>query len=160
MITYQTVESHCRTNDHSRKCINGKYTGCNKCVGYCQYEGHPGYLNEQLRRDHQCLEKNCFYYLDKIKTSKSKEDSCSKYKDDFEKLTILDTIKDKYSSLEGIKFLKSVPNNNGYTILYVTLSNAYPINNMQIEVSESIGRSIVFQKLDYDFDEIVNIILS
>lgn len=50
---------------YNRICINGKVVGCGKCVGYCQYEGHAGYLTEKLRKKHECLEKGCFYYAPK-----------------------------------------------------------------------------------------------
>ncbi len=54
---------------HHRKCIDGKITGCGNCVGYCKYCEHPGYLTKDLRKKHDCIKKNCNYYVPKTKTS-------------------------------------------------------------------------------------------
>ena len=56
---------------HVRRCIDGKTTSCSNCVGYCQYKGHPGFLTRKQRQNHNCLNKNCYYYLQKPKANKS-----------------------------------------------------------------------------------------
>ena len=58
-------------NPHIRKCIDGSVTGCGKCVGYCNYRGHPGYLTKELRRQHNCVKKSCRYYESKEKPVRS-----------------------------------------------------------------------------------------
>ena len=63
--TYNALESNCLSND--RRCINGKVTGSNKCVGYCQYYGHPGFLTKEQRKQHDCIRKKCDYYVEKQK---------------------------------------------------------------------------------------------
>lgn len=55
------------SSPHRRRCIDGSVTGYGKCVGYCDFDGHPGYLTKELRKDHQCLAKECRYYLQKAK---------------------------------------------------------------------------------------------
>ena len=62
---YALIEKQCMGNE--RKCINGRVTGSNKCVGYCQYEEHPGFLTKELRRQHDCIKKKCCYYIGKSK---------------------------------------------------------------------------------------------
>lgn len=52
---------------HHRRCIDGKITGCGKCVGYCRYSEHPGYLTSKHRNEHDCIRKKCFYYVPKKK---------------------------------------------------------------------------------------------
>ena len=52
---------------HHRRCIDGKITGCGNCVGYCTFQEHPGYLTKQLRKEHDCIKKNCHYYQPKEK---------------------------------------------------------------------------------------------
>ncbi len=70
---YRTNENHYLVMEkkspdpHHRRCIDGKITGCGKCVGYCKFHGHPGYLTDSLRKKHDCLTKNCFYYVPKKK---------------------------------------------------------------------------------------------
>lgn len=62
-FTYEKRVGAVRT----RRCIDGVVTGCGKCVGYCSFDGHPGYLTEEHRRKHNCLGKGCFYYFEKPK---------------------------------------------------------------------------------------------
>ncbi len=52
---------------HERRLINGKVTGCGNCVGYCRFEEHAGFLTREQRREHDCLGKQCRYYLGKPK---------------------------------------------------------------------------------------------
>lgn len=59
---------------YNRRCIDGRITGCGNCVGYCQYAGHSGFLTKELRKEHNCIGKGCFYYLPKIKQEKPKTD--------------------------------------------------------------------------------------
>lgn len=56
-----------QSNPHHRRCIDGKITGCGKCVGYCNYDGHPGYLTKELRKEHDCIKKGCNYYISKCR---------------------------------------------------------------------------------------------
>ncbi len=49
----------------TRRLITGKITGSNNCVGYCQYNRHPGFLTRELRKQHNCLGKSCDYYVAK-----------------------------------------------------------------------------------------------
>lgn len=55
-----------QTRDHFRlRCIDGHRTSCGNCVGYCRYSGHEGFLTRELRKEHNCLGKQCDYYLPK-----------------------------------------------------------------------------------------------
>lgn len=53
---------------HRRRCIDGKITGCGNCVGFCKFNGHPGYLTKELRKKHDCIKKACHYYVPKAKS--------------------------------------------------------------------------------------------
>lgn len=55
------------SSSYNRRCIDGKITGCGNCVGYCTYIEHSGFLTKQQRQEHNCIKKNCFYYLPKPK---------------------------------------------------------------------------------------------
>ena len=63
---YSSFESK-YTSPHRRRCIDGQITGCGNCVGYCTFHEHPGYLTQQLRKEHNCVKNNCFYYHPKEK---------------------------------------------------------------------------------------------
>lgn len=56
---------------HHRKCIDGSVTGCGKCVGYCAFRDHPGFLTKELRKQHNCIKKGCHYYSPKAKEPES-----------------------------------------------------------------------------------------
>ena len=66
-----TTESSKRFNScgktHVRRCIDGSFTGCGNCVGYCNFHEHPGYLTKDLRKKHNCVNKACRYYERKQK---------------------------------------------------------------------------------------------
>ncbi|MBO5955519.1 MAG: hypothetical protein J6Q10_01825, partial [Clostridia bacterium] len=62
-------------DSHTRRCIDGRLTGKANCVGYCRYSGHEGYLTKEQRREHDCLGKGCFYYLQKPKKHYEKQTS-------------------------------------------------------------------------------------
>ncbi len=51
----------------NRRTIDGKITGCGKCVGYCSFYEHPGYLTKEIRKQHDCIKKGCYYYSPKVK---------------------------------------------------------------------------------------------
>ena len=51
--------------DAHRRCIDGRFTGSNKCVGYCDCYLHRGYLTKELRKQHNCLVKECGHYVSK-----------------------------------------------------------------------------------------------
>lgn len=62
-----------QTGDRFRlRCIDGRRTSCGNCVGYCRYSGHEGFLTRELRKEHNCLGKQCDYYLPKPR-NKQKE---------------------------------------------------------------------------------------
>lgn len=67
---YEKYEKQCRSK-YDRRCIDNTITGCNKCVGYCQYEGHSGFLTEELRKEHNCIGKQYFHYVVKPKKKTS-----------------------------------------------------------------------------------------
>ena len=60
----------CSKSRINRRCIDGSITGCGNCVGYCQFKGHPGFLTQKQREEHDCINKQCFYYLPKPKRSR------------------------------------------------------------------------------------------
>lgn len=61
-----------QNHTHNRRTIDGTITGCGKCVGYCQFSEHSGFLTKEQRKEHNCIGKGCHYYLSKPKTEKVK----------------------------------------------------------------------------------------
>jgi len=68
---YEMYEKACG-NMYNRKCIDRTVTSCGNCVGYCRYVEHPGFLTRELRKIHNCIKKECFYYLPKPKRKAKK----------------------------------------------------------------------------------------
>ncbi|MBR4858017.1 MAG: hypothetical protein IKU08_02390 [Clostridia bacterium] len=56
---------------YTRISINGSIVGCNNCVGYCMFSGHPGFVTKEQRKEHDCIRKNCYYYIPKPKRHKN-----------------------------------------------------------------------------------------
>lgn len=152
--TYEQVESkHC--NGHSRICINGRTTGSEKCVGYCKYAGHPGFLTDKLRREHDCLGKCCFHYVPKpprnrpVRQEKPSRDN------------LLNFVKQKTSQLEGMRIINVFEQGlNRWQFNYITISNDYPIHDIEQALERDLNGKVSFVKLNYTFDRCVALILA
>ena len=44
---YDKPAGGCKQN---RRCINGKITSCGRCVGYCSFQEHAGFLTREQQR--------------------------------------------------------------------------------------------------------------
>jgi len=66
-VNLYSLKEKTQSSPHHRRCIDGRITGSGKCVGYCEYEGHPGYLTKELRKHHDCINKSCHHYYPKEK---------------------------------------------------------------------------------------------
>ena len=142
-------------NPHNRRCINGHITGCGKCVGYCTYEEHCGFLTEQLCKEHNCIEKGCYYFLPKPKQERFTNNSIS-ISDD-----IISVASKITESLEGMKVLRAAKNSTGqWNVKYVTISDIYPIKRLESQISEAIGETVIMINLNYDFDLAARLIFS
>ena len=139
---------------HNRRCIDGHITGCGKCVGYCTYKEHTGFLTEQLIRKHDCIEKGCFYYVPKQKKEKVVRKN-SKISD------IISVAAKITESLEGMKVLQANQSNRGQWIIkYITISDEYPIKIIENKISEAIGETVILFNLNYDFDVAASLIFN
>lgn len=140
-------QSHSRYN---RRCIDNSITGCGKCVGYCQYSAHPGFLTEKLRRQHNCIGKQCFYYLakpEKQKTPQLLVDLSS---------SVLASVHRTMCEDECVRVIR-VENTelNRYTAFYVTITNDCSFDRYISQIEDELGVYVNFVKLNYDFDKCV-----
>lgn len=67
-LTYEWFEKQSKSK-YVRKCIDNRTVGSNKCVGYCNFEEHRGFLTRKLRKKHNCIKKKCHYYIQKNKST-------------------------------------------------------------------------------------------
>ena len=65
IMTYRYYEK--KYTVHRRPCIDGKFTGSNKCTAYCKCALHPGFLTKDLEISHECARKQCNHYIPKVK---------------------------------------------------------------------------------------------
>jgi hypothetical protein len=133
---------------YNRKLIDGSITGCGKCVGYCMYEGHPGFLTHELRKKHDCLHKKCIYYLAKEKNTKKPKERLPHIRE-----TVLDRAKQLLSNVKGIKIVqvKEGPEYQ-YIIQFIAITNDYNLIKYATLLSDEFNSHICFQRLSYDFD--------
>lgn len=137
--------------NHNRRCIDGTVTGCNKCVGYCQYREHPGFLTEKQRLEHKCIEKQCFYYIPKPQ----KEKEMSNHFVDLSS-TILTMVHNVMTEAEGVRVIR-VENAeyNQYKAFYITITNECEFGKYSSQIQSDLDIELNFIRLNYDFDKCV-----
>ncbi len=151
---YAQIESS-QGDGHNRICINGVVTGCGKCVGYCQYKGHPGFVTKKLRKKHECIEKKCHYYVPKPKRKKISDTN----------VTLLDSLLlaaiQLTNQMEGMRVMSvHEQSRNCWQFNYITISNEYPIQELIHHLEQDFHGKISFQKLNYSFERCVQLILA
>lgn len=138
---------------YNRRCIDGSITGCGSCVGYCQYEGHPGFLTEKHRSEHNCIGKGCFYYVEKPQRRKA----------DKKQTTLPDVagmVAQIVRDFDGMRVMKADFSDNGqWVVHYITISNDYPLKSIAETVKEELGILISWHNLNYSFDKCVSLIM-
>lgn len=149
---YETYELRSKSL-HNRKCIDGKITGCGNCVGYCKYHNHPGFLTQKHREQHDCIRKECKYYLPKERSL------CSNVKDDNRPELILQAAKQCTDQIDDIRVLSSKKTNAGWIIGYITVFGGLNIPLIEQAVTHHSGVKVKFRKLDYDFERCVELLL-
>lgn len=153
---YEKYEKQCR-HKFNRVCIDGKITGCGNCVGYCRYDGHPGFLTDKHRRDHQCVEKNCFHYVEKpARMRKQRKKIHNEFHD-----TLLSLAKSKTGLMEGLLIINANQDSLGsWQLGYITISNEYTLSHLAREIRQELGCDVEFDRLNYSFDRCVQLIMA
>jgi len=155
LTLYEQYEKQSRTV-HNRRCIDGKITGSNNCVGYCKYSEHSGFLTTKQRKEHKCIEKECFYYIAKERTPKSTFVTQKESVENF-----METASDCTREYEGLKVLHAIPNgSDSWVLRYIAISNDYPISVIENKISKTTGCAIILERLNYDFDVCVKLLLA
>ena len=130
---------------HNRKCIDGRIIGSSKCVGYCQFKDHSGYLTKKQMKEHGCLKKECFHYLPKLKNDIEEKS-----------ITAVDIVKSASAAIkdfEGMKIIRARKEVDGsWIIRYTTITNMYQIPLIEKMISEIVGEMVTLVKLNCDFD--------
>ena len=133
---------------HHRKCIDDTITGSSKCVAYCENKIHPGFLTEKLRVNHQCLEKECDYYLPK--PTKSKRVVCGE--DDKYRQLLMEMVISATRSMEGLRVMRASQDAEGRWVFYYVAISDYAFDEIIEEMEEWFNEKFVFEKMNSSFD--------
>ena len=141
-----TYEMHERTyrDTYNRRCIDGSITGCGKCVGYCEFADHPGYLTKEMRREHNCIKKGCHYYRQKEKHTVDRTVTPSP-------APILDIAQAETEALEGLKAIRAEKGGNGWVIYCVAIAD-YALEAIADRIRKRSGEEVRLVILPYRFD--------
>lgn len=141
------------SSSYLRKSITGSSIGCGKCVGYCQFRGHSGFLTREQRSQHNCIGKGCFYYLEKPKQEKEHKNVASKQSFD-----IMSIIQESVTS-EAIRIIRvTITGDNKATAFFVAITNDTTFTESTKQIKENYGVDVTFTKLDYGFDTCVKLL--
>jgi len=151
---YSVFEEHNSPSEYTRRCINGNIVGCNKCVGYCQYDGHPGFLTKQQRQQHDCIGKECRYYVAKPKKERS---TVSFFRDQIK--SALEFAQIMLDINSGIKVVRvEAEKDENYKAFFVAITNDLHFETFSRAFREEFNADIEFVRLNYDFDTCVALI--
>ena len=152
---YAYYDRHSKSR-YNRIAIDGTVVGCSRCVGYCKYDMHPGFLTEKMRKAHHCIEKGCNYYLQKDKYIKQSPISIKDYTKEIELSALEQT-----AAFEGMRVMRVVQNNDyGYSIHYITITNQYSLDECSKNLSKQYNSNISFKRLNFDFDICAQLIMA
>lgn len=135
----------------NRKCIDGTITGCGNCVGYCQYQKHPGFLTKKIRKEHDCINKQCYHYLPKPQKNKSERPT------DFSAL-LLGLAKQFSKGMDDIRIMNVRQTENGWTIGYITVFGQQSFSEIERAIEAESGLPVIMEKIDYSFERRVELI--
>ena len=150
LYTRYEEQSKSRIN---RRCIDGSLTGCGNCVGYCQYREHPGFLTKKQRQEHNCINKQCHYYVPKPQRIKSqKQEDIS--------TTLLNLARQIVLGIDDLYIINTRENNGMWMIGYVTVFGQHNFSDVEQTIRKKSGVPVIMQKLDYSFEHCVELICS
>jgi len=146
---YERYEKQCHSK-YNRRCIDNSVTGCNRCVGYCQYADHPGFLTEELRKRHNCIGKQCFHYVAKPRKKNTPQlivDLTA---------SILAMARQIMCQNEFARVLR-VENTEfrKYSAYYVSITSECNFDEYSAQIKNELGVEVDFINLNYDFDKCV-----
>ena len=65
------------------------------------------------------------------------------------------------SEYEGLRVLHAIPNGyESWVLRYIAITNDYPIGDIEEKISKKVGVRINMERLNYDFDVCVKLLLA
>lgn len=136
-----------------KKCIDGRFTGSNKCCAFCNYAGHPGYLTKDHIERHECIEKKCLYYIEKINKPSIKKTDVNK--ELFH--TIEAIILNETSDYDGFKLMGLRWEGASVVINYVSIAE-YNLNFIAKKIENDINITVRFNMIKCDYVQAIGLI--
>lgn len=151
---YKQYEKQCHSK-HERRCIDNSITGCNRCVGYCRYNEHPGFLTEKLRKQHNCIGKQCFHYVAKPKKENKPQLLVNRAS------SILSMVHQVMCQNEYARVIR-VENTEfkRYNAYYVSITNECDFDRYSLQIKDKLDVNVDFINLNYDFDKCVALLFA
>lgn len=157
MDTYINENSYEYFNTHfgkptEKKCIDGRITGSNKCCGFCNYAGHPGFLTQRNIADHQCLKKECMYFIERTRKKRVFRNAVGRTIREIEFLALSEITK-----FEGMKIIQAKWNTTEVVLQYVSIVD-YNLSAIEDKIESISNVSVRFQQIPCDYLIAVGII--
>lgn len=151
---YREVEQKTVRNFNLR-CIDGSLHGCGRCVGYCAYDGHAGFLTAELQDKHRCIEKGCFYHSSKPKARRSLQDNNKSLQ-----RRILLTARDATATMEGLRVIRVAVEPDATCVIYYAAIAEYDVAPVVETIAASTGYQVAMKQIPCDFDVAVALVMS
>lgn len=151
---YREVERKTVRNFNLR-CIDGSIHGCGKCVGYCAYDRHAGFLTAEQQDEHQCIEKGCFYHSSKPKARRSLQDNNKSLQ-----RRILLIAQDATAAMEGLRVIRVAVEPDATGVVYYAAIAEYDVAPVVETIAASTGHQVTMKQISCDFDVAVALVMS
>lgn len=136
-------------------CIDGSVHGCGKCVGYCSYKGHTGFLTPEMQKARQCVEKGCYYHHSKPATQKRMHDNNKVLQK-----RILSIAQAAAEAMEGLRVTRVAIKANSYCVVYYAAIASYDVSSVAEEIAANTGFQICMKQIPCDFNVAAAIVMS
>lgn len=140
---------------YNLRCIDGSIHGCSKCVGYCSYDGHAGFLTPKMQEEHDCIGKKCFYHFPKPAGQKKRDKEEQSLLRD-----ILSVAQAETATMEGLRVIRvSMESKSTYIVHYAAIAT-YDIALVQEVIDENFEYHICMKQIPCDFDTAVTLVMA
>ena len=152
-MLYREIEEQTIRNFNLR-CIDGTLHGCGKCVGYCTFAEHPGFLTSKMQAEHKCLEKGCYYHYPKP----ARQNKSSKTTAHIQEQVLL-AAQTATIALEGMRVIRASLDSDTSAVIHYAAIAEYDIHPFEEEIAAKTGYSVHLKKIICDFDIAVALVM-
>lgn len=151
---YREIEKKTIKNFNLR-CIDGSVHGCGRCVGYCSYDGHAGFLTPELQKEHSCLQKECYYHCPKPAASSKPRRGNNVLQEE-----ILSASQTATAAMEGLRVIRVTMERDATCTVYYAAIAKYDISSVENEISASTTHPIRMKQIQCSFDTAAALVMT